>query len=569
MAKRQTYIVVDIGPVFIKVITFDVASARVTSSVLKDLSSLKTKEEKDSLAAQTIKEIVEKEIQSCESERARTPLFPLADKLVDRLPSKAKEWLISSINALRRSAQAYCPAQVVGMLSIADDSVQIRRIDLPQMPQNEIRDAVKWRIKGLIPFDIEKTVLDFEVIGESTDDDGAKKINLIVAAAPKSVIGERLAILKKAGLITIGGVNVDSFGLSYAVSEAPEAKQDKAVAVLKVDYKISTVIVYRHGKIVFVRNIPVGIDHIKASIRDSILTENGPVRITAEEAESLREAGVPDYNDLLMGGKVQGKHLLVYMRPVIASLSNEVARSIDYFNTQLEGGGVSKIYLIGDGSCYKNLDIFIKDTLRIDAEYLPSPSRLKEAPRFISLEGTARGGPGAKADLLPVEFKLRKTHEIQRVSIRLTGIAIFAVLILSFLMMSLRVGDYQKRLRNAKGHAKTLDEIRMLYNDISQREALRAAVRKDEIRIVQIMKEFSNLVPNNVIFRHLSVGEDMLIKVEGTVFVGAGVGEVILSDFMNVIEASAYLKDVSLVSSEKGDLDGKTVVFFTFTCAAQ
>ena len=40
----------------------------------------------------------------------------------------------------------------------------------------EVKEALRWRVKGVFPFDAEKAVLDFDIVNEVTDEDGAKKV---------------------------------------------------------------------------------------------------------------------------------------------------------------------------------------------------------------------------------------------------------------------------------------------------------------------------------------------------------------------------------------------------------
>jgi type IV pilus assembly protein PilM len=537
MAKKIVYIIVEISPTRLKVVAFDSTNNTLLTSTVKDLTSIKEGRDRDGFIVKTIKDLLQ-----------------------------AKE-VASNV----RKFGSLTPKKVMGILCLSDDSAQVKRTELPYMPLDDIREALRWRVKGMLPFDVEKAVLDFDVIGEFTDDDGGRKYNLILAAIEKEEVDKRLSLLKEAGLNVIGGVNVGSFGLSNIIKLKPEGKGDGTCAVLNVGYAKSIVNIYRRSRLVFARSIPVGINNIKDAVKSSIIAEIEPMQLTDEDVKELKNAGLPENKEKLLGGRLEGRHLLAYLRPVLESLCNEVRRSLDYYSDQLEGSKASKLYLVGDGLPYRNLNIFISDSLKIDTEYLDFPSPVKEdMPQIVPLIGAALGGPEAKVNLFPKEYRIEKVQKIQKVSIRMVGFTIFAILAASFIFAKARVSDYEKRLVNVKSHMKILQEVKVLYEDILQRKDLIRHIGSGRISIVSILKELSNAVPDNVVFNRLIVDHKMdSVEIEGVVYLGSEIAEVVLRDLTKAMEESPFFKDVSLASSRKSSVEDKKVVLFTVVCNIQ
>ncbi|MEE8359969.1 MAG: pilus assembly protein PilM, partial [Candidatus Omnitrophota bacterium] len=486
MAKKRAYIVVEINPVHLKVLTFDASSETLRSSMVRDISSLRDKP-RDEFIVKTIREALHEDaVISGAGTRGVSAI--LAKGLSSIKPNDGAP--ASIVGALTKSLQVYAAKQVLGILCLADDSVHIKRVELPYMPLNEIREALKWRVKGLLPFEAENAVLDFDIINEFTDEDGAKKYSIILAAVEKKEVDMRLALMKEAGINMIGSVNVGSFGLSNLLKQTPEGKSEKTCAVLNVGYIRSIVNIYKGAKLVFSRTIPIGVNHIKDSIKNPIIVEVEPVDLTSEEIKKLKEIGMPDNKESLLGGRLQGKHLLAYMRPVLENLCSEIRRSLDYYNAHLEGKEASKIYLVGDGLRYRNLDLFIGDLLKIETGYLDFSSPVKDnMPRLVSLIGAAIGGKGAKVNLMPVEYGIEKSEKIQKVSIRMVGFAAFSALLVSFILVNTRVNDYEERLLNVKGQLKILDEVKVMYENIIEREGLVRFISSSDAPNVSILKE--------------------------------------------------------------------------------
>lgn len=536
MAKKRYSVAVEISPARLKIVTLDSANDKLLSAVVKDLSSLEGEKEKRRYIIDALKEALQPDI-------------------------------------LRRAVTILC---------LSDEAIQFKRIELPRMPIKEIAEALKWRIKGIVSFDVESAVLDFDVIDEITGEDGAKNFSVLMAAIQRGVIDNKVSMLKESGVETIGSVNVDSFGLANIIKLTPEGKKDTDCAVLKVTYTKSTVNIYKDGRLVFVRNIPIGLDNIKDSIRGPVTTDKGSVELGPEDIKDLKNIGIPDNKDILLMGKLQGRHILALVRPILENLCNEINRSFDYYNVQLEGKEISKLYLVGVSFKYKGLDRFIRDTLGIGTEYLELPpslfdiktenvSEIKEVmPQVISLIGAARGGVGAKINLLPIDYRVEKAQKIQKISIRMVGFVALAILLASFILINVRVNDYNRRLTNAKRHIKILHEIRIIYNKISQRERFVNAVRTQETPSIYILKELSNIIPENIVLGNLLINQkEGIIKFSGTVYMGTEVGEVVLTKFMESMEKSHFFKNINLESSQKEVIGDEEVAIFSISCSIQ
>src|SRR3989338_6445147 len=86
------------------------------------------------------------------------------------------------------------------VLTFSDDSITIRRMELPRVASNEIIDAVKWQAKDYIRFNIDDGSLDYKLLGEVQKEDGSKVTDLMLAAAPKAAMDKKIQILKAASL---------------------------------------------------------------------------------------------------------------------------------------------------------------------------------------------------------------------------------------------------------------------------------------------------------------------------------------------------------------------------------
>jgi Tfp pilus assembly protein PilN len=191
-------------------------------------------------------------------------------------------------------------------------------------------------------------------------------------------------------------------------------------------------------------------------------------------------------------------------------------------------------------------------------------------PQIAPLIGAARIGINGKVNVLPVEYRTQKAQEIQKSSIRIFGIAALTIFAVSFVIVNIKVSDFKNRLITTKERNKTLYALKEIYDKAAERESLINAVRAREVSTLSIMKEISNITPQNIVLDSLEIDQQQAkAAFKGIVYTAGGVGEVMLTDFMETIEKSPYFKEVNLETSEKGAIENNKVVFFTINCAIQ
>jgi len=535
IAKKRYFVAVEVSSTYLKVVVMDEADKKILTAAVKDISSVNNQDIKGKVIVNLLNEIIPRDV-------------------------------------IKSST---------GLLCLADEPLQIKRLELPHMPVEEFRDALKWRVKGIIPFDADKSVLDYDILGELQDEDGAKKTDIIMAITPREGVDEKVSYVKESGIDIVTYASIKPFVITNLLKLLPEVKKEDACAVLDIGHKESTVGIYRDNKLRFVRNIPVGLNHIKQSIKGPVISDKGPIELTSDDMERLRSIGIPDNEELLLDGKIQGKHLMFMLRPVAESLCKEVGRSFDYYNAQLEGGHISKIHIMGDGSNYKNIDKFIGEILNTETEYIGLPDSLKESvpdniktdgmmPLIAALIATALGAPESKVNLLPMDYRVEKSQRIQKISIRIAGITTTAILITSFLMVNLQISNYKQLLATAKSHKKIIDEVREVYDRTIERERFVSAVRNSEVPTISIMKELSNIIPPKILLSSLIIEQrTKAIGLQGVLYLGANVAEVVLADFMDELERSPFFSNAVLETSRKDIYEDRNVAIFAIKCAIQ
>ncbi len=139
-------------------------------------------------------------------------------------------------------------------VNFEDPTLKIRRLDLPNMPSEEMAEAVKWGLKDVIEGDVEDYIYKYsDISAEVTSENG--KVPLVVFAVPKRIIDARLAFLKELGLHKVKVLEPDATAIANAFNSAYPAPRSDFSVVLDLGFKMSIFVVMGQNGIVFSRPI--------------------------------------------------------------------------------------------------------------------------------------------------------------------------------------------------------------------------------------------------------------------------------------------------------------------------
>ena len=176
------------------------------------------------------------------------------------------------------------------------DAYSLLLVEAPDVPRDELKAAMRWRIKDLIDFHIDDAVVDvFDVPDQKRAT--ASRLMYVVAAKAK-VVRERVDLLESAGL-SLSAIDVPELALRNLAALLPEDVAGMALVHLTGD---SGLIVLTHQATLYLaRRFPSAL-------------------ATLESAWSSHSGGVGD-------GWPSG------VRDVLDGLVVEVQRSLDYYDS--------------------------------------------------------------------------------------------------------------------------------------------------------------------------------------------------------------------------------------------
>jgi type IV pilus assembly protein PilM len=278
--------------------------------------------------------------------------------------AKVEEKLEGQRKALESVAKKLSIKEV--NISVSGPWTVVRYIELPKMTYDELKSSMKFEAEKYIPFSIKDVILDCQII-ETTP---KGKIKVLLAAAKKDMIAERVNLLEKAGL-SVSLIDCDAFAVSNAfVFAYPEIPASETIALMNVGERFTTLNILRANILQFTRELQVGGWDFAKAISEKM-------NIDMKAASELKEDPKAKLDDVIE-----------ISTPVIAHIAEEVRLSLSYYENQM-GAAVDRIYAGGGLSSFPKLSDLLKEAVGMECLQWDPTKRLGlgQGVQKDSLEG--------------------------------------------------------------------------------------------------------------------------------------------------------------------------------------
>lgn len=445
-------------------------------------------------------------------------------------------------------------------LSISDpEGIFIKKISLPHMSKDELLNAVKWQLKGELPFSPEDSVSDLQVIREYSDSEGAKKIEIFCVFARKDIINKYVSAVIACGLAPqkVSSSAFNYCGILDSLSTSPQLS-----AILDIGNTHSYISIYQKNKLSFIRSLNFSTSRFSAALCGVLMTDNGKVEIGFDKAKQLmRQQGIPLDETVRLDDGVKTGQLIPLMRPLLETVIKELERSFDYFKSETGSGNLEVLYITGGGASLKNFDSYLEGQLKIKVEKFPLPSSLDiknvdaekfslEANQFSSAIGSSLSTCGI--NLLPREIRSQKMELIQKASLRIAAIAIGSMFAFSWFVINFQIHDYKKRLKIANLHLQSVEEVKRLKQAVDLRDDFISKIHMGKVPSGGLLRLIGSIVPANIMLDEFDFNQPShRMHLRGVVLASVDSAEKVITDFMKALEDSKFILEANLINSEE------------------
>ena len=458
------------------------------------------------------------------------------------------------------------------ILATSFDSLIIKRLQLPAVPAKEMLEAIKWQIKDDVSFDLSKAVLDFSIIRKIIKSDGAKTLDITCVLKQKEDIRQQVLLLKKSGLRCLAAIPL-TFGYANIIDKHFDRGDEEANGLLHLSEEGCFFAIYKNRKVEFYRELPTSISRLRKALQGVLISDRGKLELSDDEAnEALFEVGLPT-EELIHKEKISSTQIRSMLSPILERLGQEVKRSLVYYQSQFDENKVKDIFVGGEASAIPNLEKFLNQELPLDVHNLSLNDKVKfQQGVDLKLLMQKYGYLGLavnfaeNVNLLPREFRTEKIEEVEKVSLRWVGLAIFLILSLLYIFARARITGYQNRLDNALLHLNVISEVRQTKTRIDELNNFIITSKNSAPPVDKVLKALSFISDKNLFITKFSLDSNSKRGViVGFVRAKEDDPEIILTQFIRKAESLKYFADVNISSVTKVREAGHDIADFNIT----
>lgn len=241
--------------------------------------------------------------------------------------------------------------------SVSGNSVIIRKVQMSAATDEELESEILWESEQYIPFDIQDVNVDFQILPQGDDD--PSKMNVLLVASKKDIINDYQSVFAEAGLKLVV-VDVDAFAVQNAFEMNYDVNPEDVLAIVNIGANMMNITVVKDGVSLFNRDVQMG---------GSLYTEEIQKRFgtSSDEAERMK----------VSAGADSPENLLEALGKVNDTISIEIRRSLDFYNSNALEGKISGLYLAGGGAKTLNLAETIGERLSLPVQIVNPFNKIK------------------------------------------------------------------------------------------------------------------------------------------------------------------------------------------------
>ncbi len=250
------------------------------------------------------------------------------------------------INAIKHLISAHHIKNRKVAISVSGTPVIVKRLTLGYMTDKELAETIDWEVERYLPFDLSEVNIDYHII---RSDEEKNQLEVLIAAVKKETLEEYLSVVAEAGL-KVRVVDVDAFAMENAYLFSGQREKNQTVILANIGASLMNLNIVSEGETMFTRDIALGGINFTKEIQKQI-------GVTYEEAEKLKTGGELDPAQEIIVNNV--------LETAKESLSSEILKSINFYNSTFEGNEVKEIVLSGGSALMNGIAEYIQQSLNI------------------------------------------------------------------------------------------------------------------------------------------------------------------------------------------------------------
>jgi type IV pilus assembly protein PilM len=235
-------------------------------------------------------------------------------------------------------------------LGIASNRIGVRTFDIGGIEDpKQLENAIRFRAQETLPIPLDEAVLDYQILGETVDEEGASKHRVLLVVAYRELVDRYVGACKKAG-IKLAGVDLEAFALLRALGERPAEAGNAAIVVVTVGHERSTLAVSNGETCEFTRVIEWGGMNLNVAIA-------GALDVAPSEAEPVKHAlSLLEPAETMDLDPERAAKVRTAVHQELQTFARELVSSLQFYQGQPGSLGIAEIILTGGTAQLPGLD---------------------------------------------------------------------------------------------------------------------------------------------------------------------------------------------------------------------
>lgn len=221
-------------------------------------------------------------------------------------------------------------------------------VDFDRLPSNELAKAIRYQADSLIPTPLEKSKIDWAVIGDSPKD--KTKVEVLLSSVENDFVEQRLDLLESIGLDVVA-FEPDNLALTRALisGDVPQPQM-----VLDIGSKTTDLVVTMNGAPRLTRSIPTGAEAIVRSAAQNLNIDDKQARQFVFKFGLSRD-------------KLEGR-IYDAIISTVDLLTTEIDKSIKFFQSRYVESPVVRIVVTGGASALPEFPLYLANKFGLEVE---------------------------------------------------------------------------------------------------------------------------------------------------------------------------------------------------------
>lgn len=397
------------------------------------------------------------------------------------------------------------------VLGLANQRVIVRQAEMPRLSEDELTAALRFEAADLLPIAGEDATLDFQVLQEFVSPAGEARLQLLLAAAQRTMLDVHLRTCQLAGLRV---VRADPMPLALVRAlgrtglESLTEAGPSAEAIVCVGSGITTVVIHEDGVPRFSRFLSEG----AGAATNAVATELGVDLDTAEDLK--RRVGTGPAG----GGDPRAD---VAVSRVATRLVDEIDNTIRFFTSQAGSAQVSRVLLTGSGSRLAGLHDRLAAMVGVPVERA-RPSEWVSVVAGLSDDETERAEPnlptviglalaafppaeGRRINLLPVEVSRVRAERNQIAAAAAVVVALAVILGVVWALRAGQINSKKQDIQQDQVKEASLNQqiaqlggVTQIQNQVTQKEAQVRSALAGDVDWPTLLTQIAGAMPSDV-----------------------------------------------------------------------